>query len=98
MTEDEIQERIRKMHIAELEAGDVGLWWLSFAGPEGFLGVVIVEAYGFTDALHVSRAKRLNPGGAVQGSRVDPADIPEALRNRLLNRHDLAGFAVSTKD
>jgi len=28
--------------------------------------------------------------------QVDPADIPEALRNRLLKKSDLAGFGVST--
>lgn len=98
MNEKQIRQRIKQMHMAEIAAGELGLWWLSFADDTGFRGVVIVEAYGFTDALAISRDKGLNPGGEVQGWRVDPTDHPEGMRNRLLKKPDLAGFAVSTKD
>ncbi len=59
---------------------------------------MIVEAYGFTDALFRCRNAGLNPGGEVQGFAVPYDDIPEALRNRLLKKKDLAGFGVSAKE
>jgi len=96
MHDNERRARIAQVRLAELERGELGLWWLSFADEDGFKGVVILEAYGFGDALNISHAKGLNPGGEVQAMQVDPADIPEALRNRLLKKSDLAGFGVST--
>lgn len=102
MDDNERRARIAQVRLAELKRGELGLWWLSFADTErlpefSFLGVVIVEAYGFGDAVNISHAKGLNPGGEVRGMQVDPADIPEALRNRLLKKPDLAGFGVSTR-
>lgn len=99
---NERRERIKQVRLSELERGVKGLWWLSFADPErlvefSFLGVVILEAYGFGDALNISFATGLNPGGEVQGFQVDPSDIPEGLRNRLLKKPDLVGFGVSTR-
>lgn len=76
---------------------------MSFADPDRpkgqtFLGVVILEAYGFTDAIERSHDEGLNPGGEVRASEVTYEDHPEALRNRLLKKSDLAGFGVSTRD
>ena len=97
MTPDEIRQRASMLHAQEIAANDLGLWWLSFADESGFKGVVIVEAFGFTDALSRSHALGVNPGGEVQGSRITPDGIPEAMHNRLLKKADLAGFGVSTK-
>lgn len=97
MNENERRARIAEVRAAELKRGELGLWWLSFVDPErkpgfSFLGVVIVEAYGFGDALNISHAKGINPGGEVQGFAVPYDEIPEGLRNRLLKKSDLAGF------
>lgn len=97
MTPEQVRARMDAMRAEEITANDLGLWWLSFADETGFKGVVIVEAYGFTDALFKTNALGINPGGEVRGDRVDPDFIPEALRNRLLKKADLAGFGVSTK-
>lgn len=103
MTPAEVRARRDKILAEEIARNKRGLWWLSFADedkPAGqtFLGVLIVEAYGFFDAMRISHEKGLNPGGEVRGFQIDPADHPEALRNRLLKKSDLAGFGVSTKD
>lgn len=97
MTPAEIRERMNQRRAEELERNELGLWWLSFANDGDFLGVLILEAFGFTDALDRSRKMGLNPGGEVRGYDIDPTEIPEALRNRLLKKKDLAGFGVSTK-
>ena len=68
------------------------LWWLSFVGDEGFLGVVIVEADDFLDAVMMSHHFDINPGGQVQGWPVPPenvADVPPDHIGRLLSRADL---------
>lgn len=97
MTNEERVRRIKQRLADELAKADSGMWWLSFADASGFKGVVIVEAYGFTDALQRSHDAGINPGGEVQASRVDPSTIPEGLRNRLLSKADLAGFGVSSR-
>lgn len=96
MNEQERKARIVWLRSMELERNIKKLWWLSFADEDGFKGVVILEAFGFADALTCATGAGLNPGGEVQAMLVDPADIPEALRNRLLKKPDLAGFGVST--
>jgi len=70
----------------------LGWWWLSFVDterPEGqrFLGVVVLEATGFMDAVGQAWAHGLNPGGEVQGMEVVEGNglPPEAFRNRLLS-------------
>lgn len=97
--EEAINKRMGDMYAAELAAHDLGMWWLSFADASGFKGVVIVEAYGFTDALRRSHDAGINPGGEVQGLRVDPMpdDFPAEKLNRLLSKADLAGFGVSSR-
>lgn len=55
------------------EDTEPGTWfWLSFADankPEGeqFLGVIVLKAYSFPDAIRTSHALGLNPGGEVMG-------------------------------
>lgn len=61
------------------------LWWLSFVDPSlsdppkqqvpgggGFLGVCIVPAYGFMDAVDTAWRLGCNPGGEVKGVPTDP--------------------------
>jgi len=66
--------------------------WLSFADgslPEGsqFLGVVIVEAWSFLDAVMQAHRRGINPGGEVQGVEIPRAlEIPAEYVNRLLSR------------
>jgi hypothetical protein len=48
----------------------VGVFWLSFCDPdlpEGqrFLGVVIVRAKTFEDAVFISWKRKINPGGQI---------------------------------
>ncbi|MES2729987.1 MAG: hypothetical protein V4621_07855 [Pseudomonadota bacterium] len=103
MTNEERRARIAQVRAEEIERGELSLWWLSFADgdkPKGdtFLGVVILEAYGMGDAINRSISKNINPGGEVMAFLIDPDFVPGALRNRLLQKRDLAGFGVSTLD
>jgi hypothetical protein len=79
----------------EKQSAERGWWWLSFADespPEGrgFLGVAIVEGHGVASAAERAHELGINPGGAVQGTRLigDGVPAPE-FRNRLLSREDL---------
>lgn len=79
----------------------VGWWWLSFADPNRprgtqFLGVIVIEAAGFIDAVDKTHAANINPGGEVRGEPVEVHDIPEQYRNRLLTREETELFGVST--
>lgn len=62
------------------------IWWLSFADESGCLGVCIVEAPGFIDAVVKAHHLKINPGGEVAGFEV-PNDAYEAqpkFRDRLI--------------
>jgi hypothetical protein len=83
-----------KEAFARADTGETGfqLWWLSFVDPSrwqepsqnpGFLGVAIVEALGFMDAVLQAKANGCNPGGQVSGWPVFH-EIPPEYRNRLL--------------
>lgn len=101
MNDRERQRRIAAVLKEERDRDQLGLWWLSFADgskPKGstFLGVVIVEAYGFTDAIQKSHDLGINPGGEVQGFLVPSDGHPVALHNRLLQRDELEDIGVST--
>ena len=70
-------------------------WWLSFAfetGPpsERFRGVVLVRARDAIEAIRISHALSINPGGQVIAFEMD-ADFkpPDRFRNRLLRRDDI---------
>lgn len=74
------------------------LYWLSFADaalPTGqqFLGVCIVRAGEFIEAVHVSHALGINPGGECQGHSLVYQDgvvnkIPAEAVERLLSREE----------
>ncbi len=75
------------------------LFWLSFADPDlpkgtQFLGGCVVRATSFIEAVQVSHALGINPGGEVQGHPVAIPDgfhpVPEAYIERLLSRDDCA--------
>jgi len=64
-------------------------WWLSFADPElpkgtQFLGVAIVEAESFHQALQLSHAIGVNPGGEVCGYELNIGRVSAEYTNRLL--------------
>lgn len=84
---------------ARADVGEDGFqtWWLSFMdtslpyeldqdypGGGRFLGVAIVEALGFMDAVLQAKALGANPGGQVSGWPVFH-EIPAEYRNRLLS-------------
>lgn len=70
------------------------LFWLSFADPgkpkgAQFLGVAVLSADSFADAISRAHALRINPGGEVQGFEIPPEGwdkIPANMRDRLLTR------------
>jgi hypothetical protein len=67
-------------------------WWLSFVDPDGprFLGVVIVRAHSFPEAIRVSHLLGINPGGAVRGEPLDDTDGSWLEHTeRLLSREEL---------
>ncbi len=56
-------------------------WWLSFVGPEGFRGVVLVDCAMLAEAHLIINARGVNPGGEIAGfsfsaddDRMDAAD------------------------
>ncbi len=65
-----------------------GYWWLSFTQPprpKRFLGVAIVYAESYDQALQKTWKLGINPGGNVQGDVLD--SVPdEKWCNRLLSR------------
>jgi hypothetical protein len=68
------------------------LHWMSFAGEDGFLGVVLIEGDDLADATIKTHKMRINPGGSIKAAEIS-ADkeflIPEEFRNRLLTRTEV---------
>jgi hypothetical protein len=73
-------------------AVDSQWWWMSFCGAERpagqqFLGVAIIDAPTFEDALTKSWLTGVNPGGEILAGPIPAAHVPPlAYRNRLLDR------------
>lgn len=72
-----------------------GSWfWLSFADarlPKGsqFLGVVVIAADTFLEAVVLTHALGLNPGGEVEGFPITRGLVPHPRwLDRLLNREE----------
>ena len=62
-------------------------WWLSFADPlrptgQQFLGVVIVDAIGFIEAVRVTHILGVNPGGEVRGIEKPDGSAGYPARNQ----------------
>lgn len=75
--------------LAEERRNDLSWWWCSFVGPEGFRGVVVVEARGMLSAVQWTHKLGVNPGGDVQIVSLKEPPAPE-YRNRLLTRDECA--------
>lgn len=87
-----MQERQRRALVLEAEErkGPLGLWYLSFASEEGFLGGCVVEAYGINTAITKAHELGINPGGEVMSMEIDPTKLAAGdFRNRLLNKAQL---------
>lgn len=69
-------------------------WWLSFCDPSRppgaqFLGVAIVDATHFTEALKVTWILKCNPGGEVEGFPLPAwAKVPAEWKERLLTKEE----------
>ncbi len=70
-------------------------WWLSFADETGNLGITIVQAEEFVDAVGVAHVLGINPGGEVRGHSF-PSDnaafMKEAMAlgiGRLISRDEM---------
>lgn len=69
------------------------MFWLSFAGEEGFRGACIVHAEEFTEAVMEATLHDCNPHGEVQGMEVPAGhEIPEKWKYRVLSRQKCADF------
>jgi hypothetical protein len=73
-------------------------YWLSFVDEEAdkSLGVILVKASSFIQAVLKTHQLRINPGGQVLGYEV-PEDDTETLKiphNRLLQQEELAKYTV----
>lgn len=73
-------------------------WWLSFVGKRGFLGVCIVEATAFDEAILKTWKAECNPGGEVVAIPLDATDanhaaiIAELPKERLLTKQEVAEY------
>lgn len=75
-------------------------WWLSFADERGFLGVAVVQAIGFIEAVLVTKAIGINPGGEVKGLALEELSATQvavlvANRDRLLSRADIEAMDLA---
>ena len=87
-------ERTARIEAAEERERDAPIqtWWLSFAEPDGFLGVAIVRARGIIDAIHVCRERGCGTEGrgSVQFEPVPEGEIDERWYYRLLSADEVA--------
>lgn len=79
------------------------IWYLSFAGEEGWRGAVVLEADTLNEAITLSHRNGINPGGDVKSFEI-PLDhplveqFPDECRNRLLTKEDLEKFWGPVQD
>jgi hypothetical protein len=74
------------------------LWWLSFSDEHRNLGVCLVHADDFEDALHMAWELGINPGGGVQGHPIPDEHRAELapLIGRLLSVEELHDAGIVT--
>ena len=96
-----IQMRIAEERLQVMTTPNEAPWfWLSFVDPsrnpgERFLGVSIVQADDFIDAVEEAWTLGANPGGEVQGVELPDDFVVEAsLRNRILSEKELASAGL----
>lgn len=106
LTKREIYEKKQKMYDEEVATGIKKYIWMSFVDPEKekgkrFLGVIIIKAFGKTDAMWKSHDLIINPGGAIMFSecpidKYTPKEQKEldGILNKLLNRNDLKDLGL----
>ncbi len=74
----------------------MSLWYLSFAGDEGWRGAAYVEASSLEHAIRRAHELGCNPGGEVFGGEApDDIFVADAYRNRVLSLDDLREHARS---
>ncbi len=69
----------------------IGLWYLSFAGDDGFHGGIFVNAVDLIDAVAQTNRLGINPGGEVLGFPV-PHNMPhpsQKLVEKLLTKDQI---------
>jgi hypothetical protein len=92
LSAEEFAKRVAEMR-AEEEASDRVFWYLSFAGPEGWRGAVVVPAKGMLGALELCNTLGVNPHGQVIGHAISPqvaAAFPDSKLGVLLTAKDCA--------
>lgn len=77
--------------------------WISFAGEDGFLGVVILplseDVPGPMHAILATRYAGINPGGSVRITVYDSESFPENTPTaRLLQKHELIELGLVQED
>jgi hypothetical protein len=79
-------------------------WWLSFSGDGRNLGICIVDAHSFPEAVMVAHILGINPGGEVRGwpmhGDVRDREVARWGKERLIPREELAagGGMLCLKD
>ena len=78
-------------------------WWLSFAGDEGSIGVAIIEAHTFIEAVQKSHRLGCNPGGEVAGAPIpqavlDDDPILNTPVDRMLTKDEIKVLAIAKND
>lgn len=86
-TEAQARKAIEKL---EKPDGEPRLFWLSFWNPENprgerILGMCIVRARGFVEAVRIAHALEINPGGQVEGNEIS-AEVGPHIEASYLHR------------
>lgn len=92
MNRQEFQQRLNTL-LAQEGKNPLSWWYLSYAGETEFLGGLIIQAHGPTEATYLSRHRGISPGGEVLILQVPDDQLPpDEYRNRLLTRQELNTF------
>lgn len=87
---DEWRRRWHEVNRGEVLTRPMAWWYLSFADETGFLGGVLVRAWGAGTASALAHATGCNPGGEIWARRLrDDFDPPEAWQFRLMSKEDM---------
>lgn len=88
------QARLLQLTLNELaEPENKGIYYLSFADDEGFLGGVFTEAHGIITAIERVNELGINPGGEVMCFGPGPMPNPGCL-DRLLSKDEINAAGV----
>lgn len=93
MTDQERRKRMAELILPELQAGDRRWFYISIANQTKFLGGVIVQAFGPTDAWRIMHCLDLYPrdrGADTQTYEFErDKTIPDELKWRLLSLEEV---------